>query len=211
MFFFQVFRSPRKTEGFFVSAIEQFRKISILLILLNFMLPAAFAQYSPRGTSLNDGYWPNLDEPNKWVIGAETLFDLQRETDNTTTTSFQLSHGHFNWQYGGQQLRGGLQIIYDDLRVRGMSDLSIGAGLTFNRPLFFELGLGYLTRDVGQQSFDGWSFNAKVGYYFRLLMHVKYRFRFRFSLNANYKTIREGSGNREVLSFYPLLGFEFET
>ena len=203
---FWIIKSLRIFEGFFVIKLQL-----LILILLISQSIVSQAQYSPRGTSLNDGYWPNLDEPDKWILGVEALFDMQREKDTTGTTNYQLSHGHFNWQYGGQVIRGGLQVIYDDLRIRGINDLSVGAAITFRRPLFFEFGAGYLTRNLATQSFDGWSFNVKMGYYFRLLMHVKYRFRFRFSVNANYKTLREGVGNREVLSFYPLLGFEFET
>ena len=181
----------------------------ILAIALIFSSSFSFGQYVPRGVSLNDGYLPNLDEPDKWILGIDGIFDWQKEDTTTTSTSYQLTRSNLNLMYGGQSFRGGLQVIHDF--SRDVKDLSIGLGFTYNRPFFFEAGAGYLQRLLSQQSFDGWSYNAKVGYYVNWVMHIKYRFRIRMAFAVNYKTINSSAGDLNVLHFYPLLGLEFET
>ncbi len=169
---------------------------------------STFAQYYPRGTNLNDGYLPNLDEPDKWIMSVDGMFDWQKEKSDLSEVSYQTTHAHVNVFYGGQNLRGGLQVIHD--YNRQVKDLSVGFGLSFNRPLFFEIGAGYLNRVAGQQSSEGWSFSGKVGYYYNWIMYVRYRVRIRLSFVYNHKNIND-LGTPSVSHFYPLIGFEFET
>ena len=82
--------------------------------------------------------------------------------------------------------------------------------MAFNRPLFFEFGVGYLNRVISNASTEGWSYHAKVGYYFRWNMQVRYRTRFRIALVYNHKIIND-FGDPKVTNFYPMIGFEFET
>ena len=158
--------------------------------------------------SINDGYLPNLDEPDKWFVNLDGTFDWQKEKTNTGEVSLQTTRANFNLFYGGQNLRGGAMVIHDF--NRDVKDLSIGAGLAFNRPLFLELGVGYLSRVSDTQSSEGWSYSAKVGYYYRWITHVKYRIRVRLSLMYHHKKIND-VGDPGVTTFHPYLGFEFET
>ena len=177
----------------------------VFTILLSFNLQA---QYYPRGTSFNDGYLPNLDQPDKWIVALDGSFDWQKERTETAQVSYQTTHANFNLFYGGQNFRGGVQVIHDF--NRDVKDLSLGLGFAFNRPLFFEFGAGYLSRVTDTRSTEGWSFNGKFGYYYDWIMYVKYRVRIRLSLMYNHKTINE-VGNPVVTNFYPFIGFEFET
>ncbi len=182
--------------------------MKLLLILIFFFTPVLEAQYFPRGTNINDGYLPNLDQPDKWIISLDGMFDWQRERVQGTETTDQTTHGHFNLFYGGQNFRGGLQVIHDFNRQ--VKDLSLGVGFAFNRPLFVEVGAGYLNRVAGTRSSEGWSYNAQVGYYYNWIMYVKYRVRIRLSILYNYKKINE-VGDPDVSHLYPMIGFEFET
>lgn len=179
------------------------------LFLLFFLFSFnSWGQYYPRGTSINDGYLPNLEEPDKWFINFDGMFDWQKQKDNNRQSSFQSTHANFNLFHGGQNFRGGIQVIHDfsfDIK-----DLSVGAGFAFGRPLFVEVGVGYLSRLARNQSSEGWSYNVKVGYYYRWIAHVSYRVRVRLSLMYNYKRINDVADPR-VSDFYPFLGFEFET
>lgn len=178
------------------------------LILFFLISSPCFGQYYPSGVSLNDGYLPNLDEPNKWIVSLDGMFDWQRESGATSETSFQTTHANFNLFYGGQNFRGGAQVVHDF--NRSVKDLSIGFGFAFNRPLFLELGAGYLNRVASNTSTEGWAYNAKVGYYYNWIMHVKYRVRVRLSVVYSEKTTND-NGDPRVTNFYPFIGFEFET
>ena len=182
-------------------------KLYVFFFLILFS-SASFAQYYPRGTSMNNGYYPNLDVPDKWIFAVDGMFDWQKESTAATQTSFQTSHANLNAFYGGQNFRGGLQVIHD--QNRAVKDLSVGFGLGFNRPLFFEIGAGYLNRNLNGASTEGWSYSAKLGYYYNWIMYVKYRVRVRISLMYNYKKVNS-IGDPTVTNFYPLIGFEFET
>ena len=184
-------------------------KISIFLFFFLFVFcGSSYSQYYPSGVSMNDGYLPNLNEPDKWIISLDGMFEWDREDTQTTQTSFQTSHANFNLFYGGQKLRGGVQVVHD--LSRDIKDLSVGVGLAYNRPLFIEVGAGFLNRVLSSSSTDGWSYNVKVGYYYNWIMHVKYRVRVRLSLMYNYKKLND-VGDPTVTNFYPFIGFEFET
>jgi len=170
---------------------------------------SALGQYFPRGININDGYLPNLDEPDKWMISLDGMFDWQKEDQTgAQQVSYQTTHANFNAFYGGQNFRGGAQVIHDFNRQ--VKDLSIGFGLAFNRPLFVELGAGYLSRVRDNSSTEGWSYSVKVGYYFNWVMDIKYRIRMRISMMYNHKHVND-TGDPKVTNFYPFIGFEFET
>lgn len=182
-------------------------KKSLIFVFL-FTANLSWAQYYPRGTNLNDGYLPNLDQPDKWMISLDGGFDWQREEIGGQNVNYQVTHTQFNLFYGGQVFRGGVQVIHD--LAREVKDLSVGVGFAYSRPLFFELGIGYLNRVLSNQSFDGTAINAKIGYNVEWIMRVNYRVRIRLAFAASRKSINSG-GDQNVLHFYPLLGLEFET
>ncbi len=184
-----------------------FLKITFCTLLFG-LSTQANAQYYPLGVSMNDGYLPNLDEPDKWIFSLNGMYDWQKEKTQTSQTSYQLTHGLLNVFYGGHGFRGGVQIIQDF--NRDVKDLSLGLGFAINRPFFLEAGAGYLTRLLSTTSYEGWSYNAQLGYALNWHMHVKYRTRIRFSFMFNYKELNDLEETK-VLNFYPLLGFEFET
>lgn len=157
---------------------------------------------------MNDGYLPNLSEPNKWMVSVDGMFDWQKEKLQNSDRSYQLTHSNFNLFFGGQKFRGGVQVVHDF--SHDIKDLSVGLGVAFNRPVFLELGAGYLNRVMNTTSFDGWSYNAKVGYSVDWVMQIKYRLRIRMAMMFNYKTINSGYP-QGVYNFYPFLGLEFET
>ncbi|MEM7647156.1 MAG: hypothetical protein AAF203_09620 [Pseudomonadota bacterium] len=177
----------------------------LVLFLFSFF---SEAQYYPRGINLNDNYLPDLDAPNKWMLSLDGMLDFQKEQLQASDVTYQTTRLGVNIFYGGQVFRGGLQVLQD--HNRAVKDLSLGLGIAFNRPLFFELGLGYLNRLAGAQSYDGTSYNFKVGYNVNWVMHIKYRVRIRMALMFNYKTINAGF-SQNVLQFHPFLGLEFET
>ncbi len=181
--------------------------LRVFLFLL-FFSSQALGQYFPRGMSYNDNYLPNLDEPDKWMISVDGIYDWQKEKNDTSQTSYQTTRAGFNLFYGGKNFRGGAQVLHDF--NRDVKDLSIGMAMAFNRPLFVEGGLGYLTRSTDFTSSEGWSFNIKVGYYWNWIMQINYRVRVRVSLMYNYKKINE-VGDPAVTTFHPFIGFEFET
>ena len=178
---------------------------SLLFLFLILFSLSSFGQYFPRGTNINDGYLPNLDEPDKWILGLDGVYDFQKESSDTAETSYQLTRGNLNLFYGGQVFRGGLQVIHES--NRRVQDLSIGLGFTYRRPLFFELGAGTLSRTLANSSDSGTFVNAKVGYYYNWVMDIRYRFRVRIAMAFGYKML----SNQTVTNFYPLLGLEFET
>lgn len=184
---------------------------SSLFFLFFFYTSLSLGQYFPRGMGYNDNYLPDFDATDKTIVGIDGMFDIQKEDNSasSTSTTYQVTRGHLNIMYGGQVLRGGLQVIQET--NRDIKDLSFGLGLTYSRPLFFEASIASLQRTVGAQSFSGMSYNTKVGYYYNLIMHIKYRFRIRLALSVNYKSISAPVGESNVLQFYPLLGLEFET
>ncbi len=178
------------------------------MIFLLFFSSVANGQYYPRGTTLNNNYWPNVDEPIRWFITLDGMYDFQNEKQSGSDVSSQSTHANFNLFYGGRNFRAGANVIHDFNLVT--KDLSMGFAMAFSRPLFFELGAGYLNRSSGPASTEGWSYHAKVGYYFRWITEVKYRTRFRIALVYNYKTLND-TGDPKVTNFYPIIGFEFET
>ena len=182
--------------------------MKIIFLIFFLFSGAAWGQYYPRGTSFNNGYLPNLDEPDKWIVTLDGMFEWQREKNNNGQTSYQSTHANFNVFYGGKNFRGGAQVIHDF--SFDVKDLSLGAGFALGRPLFLELGAGYLNRVGRTSSSEGWSYSAKVGYYYRWITHVSYRVRVRLSLMYNYKRLNDVADPR-VSNFYPFLGFEFET
>lgn len=182
-------------------------KITISIFLIFFSLHG-YSQYFPRGVNINDNYLPNLDEPDKWVLGFDGMFDLQRESSNTGETASPLHRLNFNIFYGGQIFRAGLQVAQEF--KQDVKDISLGLGFTYGRPWFLEAGVGYVTRSVATSSFDGTGVQLKLGYYFTWHMHIKYRIRVRLALASSYKQMNSGTG-LNVLSVYPLFGFEFET
>ena len=180
---------------------------SLFLFILLFSIPS-FGQYYPRGTTLNNNYWPNVDEPVRWMINLDGMFDFQNEKIGDTTTTVQTTHGNFNLFYGGKNFRAGANVVYDFNLIN--KDLAIGAGMAFGRPLFFEVAAGYLSRTRESSSTEGWSFHGKIGYNFRWITEVKYRTRFRIAMVYNWKTIND-VGTPNIIHFYPLIGIEFET
>ena len=180
-----------------------------ILFLLVFLLSRpAFGQYYPRGTTLNNNYWPNVDEPIRWMINLDGMFDFQNEKIGNATTTVQTTHANFNLFYGGKNFRGGANVVHDYNLVT--KDLTVGFGVAFGRPLFIELAAGYLSRTRDTTSTEGWSYHAKLGYNFRWITEVRYRTRFRIALVYNYKTVND-IGDPKTSNFYPIIGFEFET
>lgn len=179
-----------------------------VLIFFLFFSHQSFAQYYPRGVNINDNYLPDFDAPNKWILGLDGMYDLQKESTQNTNVTYEVTRANLNLFYGGQIFRTGLQVLNDV--NRGVKDVSIGLGFTYNRPFFLEGGVGYLTRTLTNTSFDGTLYQAKVGYYFNWIMHIKYRVRIRLAFAFSYKKINSGL-EQSVIHSYPLLGFEFET
>lgn len=180
----------------------------LLLLLFTFSTFLVHAQYFPRGININDNYLPNLEEPDKWIVGLDGVFDFQNEESSSGGTGSPFHRFHFNVFYGGQVFRAGLQVSHEF--KRDVKDITIGAGFTYGRPFFLEAGVGHLTRSLASTSFDGTVVNLRLGYYFNWIMHIKYRMRVRLALASSYKTINSGT-NQRALIFYPLVGFEFET
>jgi hypothetical protein len=143
-----------------------------------------------------------------WFINLDGMYDFQNQRSPGVDATSQITHLNFNLFYGGENFRAGANVIHDFNLVT--KDLAVGLGMAFGRPLFFELGLGYLSRVQGAVSAEGWSYHGKVGYNFRWITHVKYRTRFRVALVYNQKTLND-TGDPIVTHFYPLIGFEFET
>lgn len=182
--------------------------MKIFFLLTLFLSLPVYGQYYPRGTSLNDNYLPNLDQPDKWIVDVDGMFDFQKEKLSNSEQSYQTTRSNFNLFYGGQNFRGGVQVLHDF--SRDVKDLSLGLGMTFNRPLFFEAGIGYLSRIRNSTSTEGWSYNIKVGYYYSWIMRLQFRVRVRLSLVFDQKILHDNN-NPSVTNFYPLIGFEFET
>ncbi len=179
-----------------------------ILSIILFYSPVAFSQYYPRGTTMNNNYWPNIEEPIMWFIALDGMYDFQNEKRSGSDVSTQTTHANFNLFYGGRNFRAGANVIHDFNLVT--KDLSMGLGMAFGRPLFFEFGVGYLSRVRDSTSTEGWSYHGKIGYNFPWLTDVKYRTRFRIALVYNQKTLND-NGDPRVTHFYPIIGIEFET
>lgn len=180
----------------------------LLFLAFFFVSLPCLGQYFPRGISLNDGYLPNLDEPDKWIIAVDGIYDWQKEKSSTAQSSHPTTRTGFNLFYGGQKFRAGLQVLHDF--NQDVKDLSLGFGMAFNRPLFFEVGGGYVTRSADSFSADGFSVNGRLGYYWNWITQVKYRVRLRVSLMYNFKKFND-VGDSSITTFHPFIGLEFET
>gem|GEM_PF-4720264 len=168
------------------------------------------AQYYPRGVRFNDNFLPNLTEPDKFFLLIDGMVDFQKEKQDSGTTVFENTHFQGQMLYGGQQLRGGLLIMQDNSQ-RNVKDLTVGLSLSIRRPVFFELGVGLLTRSLASETSDGFAATARIGYGIRILHQINYRIRLRITGNFIYKSINTGTGTITGTQFYPLIGLEFET
>lgn len=174
--------------------------------------PSAYGQYWPRGTSYNDHFYPNIDEPDKFLLTVDTMVDLQREYDESGARRLILEDYHFQgrFYFGGRKFRGGVLIAHD-LDSRDVKDLSLGLGAGFSRPFFFDIGAAYLMRNDPLEDQEGLTVNGQFGYEIRMVYQVKYRVRFRVLGNVMYKRINTTSGPVNSVEFFPMVGIDFET
>lgn len=186
--------------------------ILLIGVVVFFMAPSkAFGKYWPRGTAYNDHFYPNIDEPDKFLFMVDTMFDLEQENyaDGSRLT-FEDYHFQGRFYFGGRKVRMGV-FFANDRNDRDIQDLSLGFGIGFHRPFFVDLSLAYLMRNLPEENQDGWMANGQIGYEVRVVYQVKYRVRFRILGNVMYKRINTNSGIVNSLQVFPMVGIDFET